>query len=330
MITRALGLALTLVAAPPALQWTSTTSLPQGVDHHATFVTTGTGGSILHVLGGNNYQQQFGNHWYAAIAADGSVGAWREATAFSKPILGHTVLVIGSTAVAIAGQNAGRRNTAETWTARVGADGMLGEWTAGPPLPASRFHHAAVASGNFIYVLGGLEITSSTKTVFRNRVSAGGTLGPWETLDSMPRSRSHEAAFAANGQIYLVGGLDGNPAGPNAPLWDVISAPIESDGRLGAWQVSGALDSAYGTHGAFVHGGFVYVAGGVENNARFVGTVQRARLNSDGSLGAFEPAAPLPQARGHVHHLPVVNGRVYSVGGSRSRQVIADVFVGSL
>jgi hypothetical protein len=330
MITRALGLALALVAAPPALQWTSTTSLPQGVDHHATFVTTGTNGAILHVLGGNNYTQQFGNHWYAPIAQGGAVGEWREAAAFSKPILGHTVLVVGRAAVAIAGQNAGRRNTGEVWTARVGADGMLGEWMAGPALPASRFHHAAVAFGNAIYVLGGLETTSSTRTVFRSRVATSGTLGAWEALDSMPRSRSHEAAFVANGRLYLVGGLDGNPAGQNAPLWDVISAPILPNGDLGPWQVAGALDSAYATHGAFVHGGYVYVAGGVENNARFVGTVQRARLLADGTLGAFEPSAALPQARGHVHHLPVVNGRVYSVGGSRSRQVTTDVFVGRL
>src|SRR5262245_26077688 len=244
-MVRALLGAAVLLAAPPALSWTTGTPLPRGVDHHATFVTQGSAGAILHVLGGNDYQQQFGNHWYAPIRADGSVGEWREAASFDQPILGHTVLVVGRTAVAIAGQNAGRRNTAAVATAPVGADGMLGAWTPAPPLPGPRFHAAAVADGNTLYVLGGLETTNSTSTVFRSRLAADGRMGAWETLDSMPRPRSHQAAFVHQGRIYQVAGLDGNPAGRQSPLWDVIAAPIRRDGSLGGWEVVGALDSAY-------------------------------------------------------------------------------------
>ena len=322
--------ALLFVAASRPLSWSTGEPLTQGVDHHATFVTTGSNGAILNVLGGNDYQQQYAGHWWAPIRADGSVGPWSNGQAYSKPVLGHTVLVVGRTAIAIAGQNAGRQNSPDVFTAAIAADGSLGPWTAGPPLPAARFHHAAVAVGNTIYVLGGLETTNSTPTVFTSRIGANGTLAPWQTLEPMPRARSHQAAFVHNGRVYQVGGLDGNPAGQQAPLWDIIRAQVQPDGRLGSWQPVGALDSAYATHGAFIHQGYVYVAGGVENNARFVDLVQRAPIRGDGTIGAFEPSAALPKARGHVHHLPVVGNHVYSVGGSRARQVIADVFVGTL
>jgi hypothetical protein len=92
----------------------------------------------------------------------------------------------------------------------------------------------------------------------------------------------------------------------------------------------GQLDSAYGTHGAFTYAGFLYVVGGVENNRRFTDAVRRAPIHPDGTVGPFELVAPLPAARGHVHHLPVVGHTVYSVGGSQGRQVIADVVLGSI
>jgi len=320
-----------IAALPVTLTWTTSSSpLPRGVDHHATFVTAGDSGTILHVLGGNNYQEQFATHWSAPIQSDGSVGAWRDEAAFPTIILGHTVVVVGRTAFAIAGQNAGRRNSAEVYRAPLDRYGRVGPWTAAPALPAPRFHHAALANGNDVYVFGGLETTTSSNTVFRARVGIDGSLSTWETLDTLARPRSHQAAFVHQGAVYLIGGLDGNPAGANTPLNDVVRATILPDGRLGAWQTVSTLDSAYGTHGAFLHGGYVHVAGGVENNRRFVDRVQRAALRNDGTIGPWEDAAVLPQARGHVHHLPVVGDAVYSAGGSRSRQVMADVYVGRL
>jgi N-acetylneuraminic acid mutarotase len=323
---------LLLSASPLAAQvtWTAGPPLAAGLDHHATFVTTGSAGALLHVLGGNNYREQFATHWTAAVNADGSLAAWREATPLPAAVAGHTVLVVGRTAVVLAGQHTGRQNTAEVFTAPVEPDGSLGAWAAAPPLPAPRFHHAAVAAAGHVYVLGGLEATTSTNTVFRAPVRSDGTLGPWVALDTMPHPRSHQAALVHSGAIYQVGGLDGNPAGANRPLNDVLRARLGDGGQLGPWERVGQLDSAYGTHAAFTYGGFLYVAGGVENNRRFTDAVRRAPIQPDGLLGGWELLAPLPAARGHVHHLPVVRNTVYSVGGSRGRQVIAEVVLGRI
>lgn len=330
-MTRSL-VCLLLSASPVAAQltWTAGPALAAGVDHHATFVTTGSAGALLHVLGGNNYREQFATHWTAAVHADGTLDPWREATPLPVAVAGHTVLVVGRTAVVLAGQHTGRVNTAEVFTAPVQEDGTLGAWIAAPPLPAPRFHHAAVAAAGQIYVLGGLEATTSTNTVFRAPVRRDGTVGPWVALDTMIHPRSHQAAVVHNGAIYQIGGLDGNPAGANRPLNDVIRARIAADGGLGPWEPVGRLDSAYGTHAAFTYAGYLYVAGGVENNRRFTDAVRRAPIHPDGRLGAWELLPPLPAARGHVHHLPLVRNVVYSVGGSQGRQVIADVLVGRL
>ena len=44
--------------------------------------------------------------------------------------------------------------------------------------------------------------------------------------------------------------------------------------------------------------------------------VWRAPVGSDHTLGRWEETSPLPVARGHVHQLPLVGDRVYSVGGA--------------
>jgi N-acetylneuraminic acid mutarotase len=313
------------------LTWGSGPPLPAALDHHATFVTTAPDGPVLHVAGGNDYRQQFAAHWTAAVRPDGTLGDWRDAEPLPGPLAGHTVLVVGGVAVLLGGQHPGRQNTAEVYTARVRDDGTVGGWQAAPGLPAPRFHHAAVAAGAYVFVIGGLEAMTSTNTVFRAEVRSDGTLGPWLTLDTLPHARSHQGIVVHSGAIYQIGGLEGNPAGANRPLRDVIRARLGADGGLGAWEEVGHLDSAVATHAAFTYAGYLYVAGGVENNRRFTDAVHRAPVLTNGSLGPWEPLPPLPAARGHVHHLPVIRGAVYSAGGSQpGRHVIPEVFVGRL
>ena len=321
-----------LVALLTALTWSEGRPLPRGVDHHGTVIVSDAWGSALHVIGGNDYQQQYATHWVAEIGRDGSLGAWREGAPLPVAAAGMAIVAGDAAVYVLGGQHPGRQNTADVLIAMRSPSRDthdLLDWQPGPPLPAPRFHAAGVGAGPFIYVLGGLETTTSTNTVFRARVNADGTLGPW-TTDTLPRPRSHTAAFAHDGAIYMVGGLDGNPAGQLVPLWDVVRAEVHHDGSLGPWRTVGALDSAYATHAVFVVGDELYVAGGVENNRRFSDAVQRAHLGSGGMLGPWERLAPLPKARGHVHQLPVLNGRVYSVGGSQGRTVIPDVFIGTL
>jgi len=325
-----IGLGLTWRAATP-LTWTEGPSLPVARDHHVVFLTHGTAGDFLHTIGGNTYRETLADGWRIEIREDGGFGAWQPIDSLPAPRAGLSVAVTDRSVVVTGGKLADRSNTGETLVAALRADGSLASWSAGPPLPGPRFHHSAVFHARFVYVTGGLEASVSVATVFRARVRPDGSLDAWTREGDMPRPRSHHASFAHGGALYVVAGLDGHPAAANTPLNDVLRARILSDGAIGAWVTVSTLDSAYATHAAVVHDGYVYVVGGVENNTRFVSTVQRAPLGQDGTIGPWEGVTPgLPVARGHVHQVPVWRGRLYSLGGSANRQVMSALHVGTL
>ena len=328
----AAALASTPAAAQePALTWVPGPALAQGRDHHATFVAGRGAHQHLYVAGGNTYGSVLGDVWRAPINPDGTLGAWAASDSLPGVRAGHSVAVAPGHVVLTAGQVPRQGYITETLVAEVRADGTLGPWAAQAPLPAGRFHHASLFHDGWVYVLGGLgEGQRSTATVYRARLGRDGKITAWETLAPLPRPRSHQGAFVHDGALYMVAGLDGNPAGEHEALKDVVRTRINRDGTLGAWEAVGELPHAYGTHSSFAHGGFAYLLGGVEDNARFVDVVLRAPFRPDGTLGEWAAVEQkLPTARSHVHQTPVHGGRVYSVAGSNARRVNGEVYVGT-
>lgn len=323
---RALILTLaTAIAPPPSLVWRDGPTLPAPRDHHATFIA----GSFLYVAGGNTYANLLSDVWRARVLDDGSLGDWEPAGPLPAPRGGHAVVVTDRSVVLTGGQFSNRANTATTLVAALDSSGRLGPWRDGVALPGPRFHHSSATAGGWIYVTGGLEGRTSVAQVSGAKIGADGAPVAWVDLTPLPTPRSHHASFIYEGALYVVAGLNGNPAGEHEQLRDVLRAPIQRDGTLGAWASVGRLDSAYATHAAFVRDGWLYVVGGVENNARFVATVQRAPIHDGGALGFFEPTTPLPVGRGHVHQTPLWRDYVYSVGGSANRRLSTAVHIGT-
>jgi hypothetical protein len=313
------------------IAWTAGDSLSGPRDHHVVFITQAAGRAFLHVAGGNTYRSTLDDVWRAPIGADGMVGGWEQLTPLPSSRAGHSVIATDRVVLLTGGQGADRKNITETLVARVGEDGSLGPWAVGPALPGPRFHHSMATHGRFVYVTGGLEAATSVPSVFRAELRPDGTLSEWTALPDMPKPRSHHGSFVHDGALYLVAGLNGNPAAPHEPLRDVLRAAIGADGSLGEWTTVSALPHAYGTHSAFAHDGFVYLVGGVEDNARFSDAVLRAPIKTDGTLGDWSRVgSSLPAARSHVHQTPVHQGRIYSAGGSARRQVTGQVWVGQL
>lgn len=309
-------------AATPPVRWSDGPALAAPRDHHAVFAVAGRGTSWLYVAGGTDYRQFFDGVVRAPIRPDGALGPWEDAGRLPAALGGSSIAVAGGFAVLTGGQVAADgnmralRRVADVAVAPIGADGRLGAWRAGPALPVARFHHPAVHHGGMVYVVGGQGERVSEAGVFGARMGADGTLGAWTALTPLPRPRSHHAALVHDGHLYVVGGLDGDPAGHLAVYTDVLRAPIQADGTLGEWRIASRMPHSYATHAAFVHGGALWVLGGVEDNQRFVNHVWRAAFGANGALGRWEEVDPgLPLARGHVHETPVVGGRVYSVGG---------------
>jgi hypothetical protein len=115
--------------------------------------------------------------------------------------------------------------------------------------------------------------------------------------------------------VYLAGGLD-QPAPQNPPvLKDVSRGRVLDDGTIGEWTPMRALPVALCTHSSFFYGGYLYVVGGISDTADEK-RVWRAPIDASHELGAWQQAASLPIARGHVHQLPVFQDRIYSVAGA--------------
>jgi hypothetical protein len=316
--------------AADSVAWVAGTPLPSGRDHHGTFITSRGNNAWLWIVGGNDYKSVMADTWRTRINADGSIGAWEAGNALPAKRAGMGVATNERFVILSGGQDSALRKQTDVFVAAIRDDGTLGEWIPGGSLPSPRFHHASLIDGQYLYVVGGLERASSTSTVFRGRIGANGTITQWDSLQALPHSRSHQAMFVHGRYMYMVGGLDGNPAGQNTPLADVIRAPIGPDGNLGAWEEISKMPHAYGTHASSVYGNAVWLFGGVEDNARFVDVVLRAPFTADGRLGAWKQLAKgLPAARSHVHQVPIYKGRAYSASGSNRRVVTPDVQIGT-
>lgn len=309
-----------------SVAWVPGASLQTARDHHMVFTARG----YLYAAGGTDYRSYFRDVWRARLDDDGVVVDWSAETDLPGAVAGATILSAGEHVVFTGGQQPGRSNTASTYSAPVAEDGRIGEWRPGPPLPSPVFHHAMASHGSTIYVLGGNHTGASIPVVVSSQVNDDGSLTAWRTETPLPRGRSHHAAFVARGHLCVLGGLDGNPADGPALLADVRCAPILENDSLGAWALHSLLPHPVSTHSAFAYEESVYVVGGVADAYRFTDEVWRAPISEEAKFGGWSKATSLPETRAHVHVTPVLNGNVYSVGGSNRRIPQTDVYVGVL
>jgi hypothetical protein len=315
-------------AARP-ISWASSAALPTARDHHVTFITSGTAGAWLYVGGGRTGDSTYSDAYRARVNGDGMITSWEAA----KPLPGAFAdMALGSDEDFVflaGGLDANGEATNAAFIAPVFGDGRLGSWKATSfPLPAPRAHSAAVIANGYAYVIGGSEKHAAVSTVYRAKIGFGGVTGPWTEVASLPGARSHHAAIVRDGSIYVIAGNAGTSDAPK-PLSDVIRATVREDGSLGEWTTLSTLDASFATHAAVVYENELYVMGGVENNSHFSDRVMRAAFLADGSLGAWQNVnSPLPAPRAHVHNVPVLGDRIFSVGGSLSGQATPDVVAG--
>mgnify|MGYP000297792594 CR=1 FL=1 len=308
--------------AGDSIRWQDAPALGQPRDHHAVFEVRAGDRTWIHVAGGTDYRGMFDDVSRAAVADDGSLGPWESVRPLPTPRAGASALATADVVVLAGGQVTtgeglrGLRRIDEVYTARVLPGGELGPWRPGPTLPRPRFHHPLVRHGEWLYVVGGQGEREAEAGVFAARLGPDGSLSDWIEATPLPRPRSHHAALVIGQHLYVFGGLDGRAGGHEAGFVDVLRAEIGSDGTLGEWRRASTIPHAYATQSVVLHGGHVWMFGGVEDLQRFSADVWRAALNADGSIGPWtEVPTPLPHARGHVHVTPLVDGRVYSAGG---------------
>jgi hypothetical protein len=193
-----------------------------------------------------------------------------------------------------------------------------------------RMHAASFAVGSRMWIMGGFSEQAALDDVIFADVGKDGTIASWSSGGKLPRALTHFAVSYDNGSVYVTGGLGTLPTVTSPTLITVYRGTVEDDGTIDGWSQMKPMPSGICTHSSFVFGGWLYIAGGIDDTAQSA-DVRRAHIEDDGTLSAWETAAALPQARGHVHQLPIEHDRVYSVSGATdfSLNSTTGVFVGS-
>lgn len=179
-------------------------------------------------------------------------------------------------------------------------------WTVGTSLPGVLDYSQAVVTKNRVYLLGGRSNGTAVSTVYTAPINSDGSLGAWTTGTSLLAPLEFHQAIVTNNRVYVLGGDNGIYS-----VASVYTAPINSDGTLGAWVASANLPSTLTYSRAIVTNNRVYLIGGYSN---IPGGVYTAPINSDGTLGIWTTVAPLPTTVGGPN-IVVTNSRVYVLGG---------------
>jgi hypothetical protein len=201
-------------------------------------------------------------------------------------------------------------------------------WTETTSLPVGLSGHAAAfmpttgpGTNGVVYVMGGADSTNVPRTdVLYTSVLGTGQVGAWTPTASLPAAVAFHAAVVATpfnsrvqgtGDLYVLGGAT-NAAGQ--PTGTIYRGALNADGSVSTWSAAGALPTAVHSLGAVIFHGDLYVAGGASNGNVPVTAVYRARIGTDGTLGAWQALPALPSARAY-HAMLSFGEYLYVLGG---------------
>lgn len=203
-------------------------------------------------------------------------------------------------------------------------------WTSTTALPEALQGLGAVylpiesgpSPGQLVFVTGGADGVVSPKTVVRySTIDGTGSFSTWTDGQSMPAARAfHGAALAtpfnalvdtlSAGHLYVVGGIDDTGAATTT----VFSSRVELDRTTSTWTSESPLPVPLHSMGVAVFRSWLYVVGGATAGDSPSAQVYRARIQQDGSLGAWESQAPLSGAHAYLA-LTQAAGVLYALGG---------------
>lgn len=125
-------------------------------------------------------------------------------------------------------------------------------------------------------------------------------------------ARAGSAVVVNNNFIYMIAGVDGRQF-----LRSTEYASITEDGQIGEWKPGPSLVVDRGFTEAVVHNGFIYVVGGGNgpNGKNLLRSVERAKINPDGSLGQWRLETSQTVLPRRCTKLALIDDYLYSFGG---------------
>lgn len=255
----------------------------------------------------------------AKIGDTGDVGAWRTS---SEQIPTNGKYRFGYRAYnGYLYLSGGESNMTGTLYAPIYANGDIGAWRTSATMATGRYGQGFVLYKGYAYYYGGNDGAIYLNDTGYARVDAEGIAGTSTTTTALGASLSSTTAacsIAYNNYVYHIGGYTGSTY-----TAQVIYAPINNDGTLGAWTTTNSLASpisggtGLGTQSCAVAGGRVYTIGGRTRTAGGgvnVASIQYASFNANGTLSSWT-LNPTDYV-GDVNNQAAVgyNGYIYSLG----------------
>jgi len=134
----------------------------------------------------------------------------------------------------------------------------------------------------------------------------------WQDTAPLNTQRAGAAIIKVGDVIYAIGGIDGVDF-----LRTVEYSLIQDDGALSPWRLTAPLNERRGFFDAVVHHGYIYAVGGANGpgGKNLLRTVERARIQVDGSLGPWQQdRSQLTYPRRCVK-LALAGDTIYALGG---------------
>lgn len=289
-----------------------------GRNGHTSVVANGT----LYVIGGFSMGVQ--NDVQTSLldtggTLGGDLGPWSATTPLTLARWGHTSVALNGYVYAISGVNQAGMYLTDVSYARPNADGSITRWDPTTPLPTGRQLFGAATWNGRIYVTGG--DAGFLNDVVVSTANPDGTLGPWTTAGTFTTARYGHATAAYNGFLYVYAGANS----ADVKLADVQFAAIKPDGTLGPFAATTPLTTARYVLGGVAQNGFLYAVGGATGMfGPWVGEVNAAPINADGTLGAWVNTTALATPRGY-HATLAYNGWLMIGGGFGGPGFLSDV-----
>lgn len=169
-------------------------------------------------------------------------------------------------------------------------------WKTGVSMPTERTEVAATVLDSKLYIIGGIEpgrVASRTVAIYDPGTES------WEAGPDLPVGLHHTTALTHGGNIYVVGGYQGQ--------FDPVNTVYRFDGT--SWTERKPMPTVRGALAAAIHEGKIYAAGGVGVD-NILDTFEIYDIEAD----AWSSGPAMPTAREHLT-AAIVRGKFYAIGG---------------
>ena len=186
-------------------------------------------------------------------------------------------------------------------------------WKKGADMPAPRSQFATAAVDGKIYLFGGFSFVERRGKQIEKTIAIVDVYDPaadaWEQKGKAPTARTRMGAAALNGKVYITGGFrNTGGGGDHLEIYDPATD---------TWQQGPNMHEIRRVLTAAPVNGKIYAIGGFRKDNHLIEVVDEYDL----AAAKWTKKKDLPNPRQELSHSsPVVNGKVYVMGGNDLNQ----------